>query len=182
MLSLPCMKVHFSLQNSQKTSCMVCDALTFLLDNIFIRFGTKLYRQVAGIPMGTNCAPLVADLFLFCHERHFMMSLSDDKQADIIDAFNTTSRYLDDILNINNNYFQNTASRIYPAELQLNKANTSDIEASFLGSHLTISNDTVSTKIYDKRDDLNCEIVEFSFLDGYVLRSTSYGVYISQLI
>ena len=48
--------------------------------------------------MGTNCAPLVADLFLFCYERDFMRSLSDDKQADVIDAFNTTSRYLDDIL------------------------------------------------------------------------------------
>ena len=95
-------------------SCQnVCDALTFLLDNIFIRFGTKLYRQVVGIPMGTNCAPLVADLFLFCYERDFMMSLSDDKQADVIDAFNTTSRYLDDILNINNVYFENMVSLKY---------------------------------------------------------------------
>ena len=50
--------------------------------------------------MGTDCAPLVADLFLFCYERDFMMSLSGDKQADIIDVFNTSSRYLDDILNI----------------------------------------------------------------------------------
>ena len=74
--------------------------------------------------MGTNCAPLVADLFLFCNERDFMMSLSDDKQADIIDAFNTTSRYLDDILNIDDIYFDNIVSQIYPAELQLNKANT----------------------------------------------------------
>ena len=58
-------------------SCQnLCDALTFLLDNIFIRFGTKLYRQVVGIPMGTNCAPLVADFFLFCYERDFMMSLA----------------------------------------------------------------------------------------------------------
>ena len=57
--------------------------------------------------MGTNCAPLVADLFLFCYERDLMMFLSDDKQADIIDVFNTTSRYLDDILNINNVYFDN---------------------------------------------------------------------------
>ena len=66
-------------------SCQnVCDALTFLLDKIFIRFGTKLNRQVVGIPMGTNCAPLVAYLFLFCYERDFMMYLSDDKQADII--------------------------------------------------------------------------------------------------
>ena len=104
--------------------------------------------------MGTNCAPLVADLFLFCYERDFMMSLSDDKQADVIDAFNTTSRYLDDILNINNVYFENMVSQIYPSELQLNKANASDTEAAFLDLHLSISNDIVSTKIYDKRNKL----------------------------
>ena len=75
-----------------------------MLDNIFNRFVTNLYRQVVGIPMGTNCAPLVANLFLSCYWRDFIMSLSGDKQADVINAFNTTSRYLDDILNINNVY------------------------------------------------------------------------------
>ena len=132
---------HFLLRKKTKNyrawSCKnVCDALTFLLDNIFVLFGTKLYRQVVGIPMGTNCAPLVADLFLFCYERDFMMSLSDYIQADIIDAFNTKSRYLNDILNINYVYFDNMASQIYPSELQLNKANTSDTEAAFLDLHL----------------------------------------------
>ena len=72
--------------------------------------------------MGTNCAPLVVVLFLFCYEGDFMMPLSDDKQADTIGAFNTTSRYLDDILNINYIYFDNMVSRIYPAELQLKKS------------------------------------------------------------
>ena len=129
-----------------------------------------------------NCAPLVADLFLFRYKRDFMMSLSDDKQADVIDAFNTTSRYLDDILNINNDCFNNVVSQMYPSELQLSKANTTDIEAAFLELHLSISNDIVSTKIYDKRDDFDFEIVNFPFLDGDVPRSTSYGVYISQLI
>ena len=86
-------------------SCQnVCDALSFLLDNIYIRFGTKLYRQIVGIPMGTNCAPLAADLFLFCYESDFMKDLSSDNQADIIKAFNSTSRYLDDLLNIDNPY------------------------------------------------------------------------------
>ena len=140
-------------------SCQnVCDALTFLLDNIFIQFGTKLYRQVVGIPMGTNCAHLVADLFLFCYERDFMMFLSDDKQADVID----------DILNINNVYFANMVSQIYPSVLQVNKANTSDTETAFLGLHLSISYDIVSTTIYDKRDDFDFEIVNFPFLDGDV--------------
>ena len=61
-----------------------------------------------------------------------MMSLSDDKQADIMDTFNTTSRYLDDILNINNIYFDTMVSQIYPSELQLNKANTSNTKAAFV--------------------------------------------------
>ena len=80
--------------------------------------------------MGTNCALLFAELFLFCYERDCMMSLSDDKKADIIAAFNTTFRYLDDFLNINNVYFDTMVSQIYQSELQ-HRANTSDTEATF---------------------------------------------------
>ena len=80
-----------------------------------------------------------------------MMSLSGDKQADVIDAFITTSRYLGDILNINV-YFDNMVGQIYPSKLLLNNVNTSDTEASFIDLHLSSSNGIVSTKIYDKRD------------------------------
>ena len=151
-------------------SCQnVCKALLYLLDNIYIRFGTKLYRQIVGIPMGPNCALIVADLFLFCYEKDFMMFLvSDVKQAEIIEAFKSTSRYLDDLLNIDYPYFEGMVNRIYPPELQLNKANTSDTEASFLDLHLSISNGFVSSKIYDKRDDFYFDIVNFPFLDGDV--------------
>ena len=65
----------------------------FSWNNVYIRFGTKLYRQIVAIPMGTSCAPLVADLFLFRYERDFMKDLSSDSQADVIKAFNSTSRY-----------------------------------------------------------------------------------------
>ena len=160
----------------------MCEALTFLLDNIYIRFGSKLYRQIVGIPMGTNCAPLVADLFLFCYERDFMLSLSEENQSGVIEAFNSTSWYLDDLLDIDNNFFDSMVNRIYPSELQLNKANVSDAEASFLDLHLSISDGFMKTKIYDKRDDFDFDIVNFPFLDGDVPRSASYGVYISQLI
>ena len=164
-------------------SCQnVCDALTFLLDNIFIRIGTKLYRQVVGIPMGTNCAPLVADLFLFCYERDFMMSLSDDKQADVVDAFNTTSRYLDDILNVNNVYFGSVVGRVCPSGLQLGRAGASDTEAAFLDLHLSFSNDIVSAGVCGKRDDFDFEIVHFPFLDGDDPRSASCGVSVSRLV
>ena len=132
--------------------------------------------------MGTNCAPLVAGLFLFCYERDFMKDLSNGNQADVIKAFNSTSRYLDDLLNINNPYFEGMVNQIYPHVLQLNKANTSDTEAPFLDLHLSISNCFVSSKIYDKRDDFDFDIVNIPFSDDDVPRRPSYGVYISQLI
>ena len=62
-------------------------------------------------------------LFLFCYERNFMMSLSEEKQSEVIEAFSSTSTYLDDLLNIDNDYFDGLSSQIYPSELQLNKAN-----------------------------------------------------------
>ena len=128
--------------------------------------------------MGTNCAPLVADLFLFCYGRDFMISLSNDNQADIIKAFNSTSRYLDDVLNIDNPYFEGMVNLIYPPELQLNKANTSDTEAPFLDLHLSISNGFVSSKIYDKHDDF--DYCKFS-LFGWRCSTSSFlrSVYLS---
>ena len=108
--------------------------------------------------MGTNCAPLVADLFLYCYERDFMTFLFDDNQADTIEAFTSTSRYLDDLLNIDNHYTLSGFKSLY------------------------LSNCFVSSKIYDKRDDFDFDIVNFPFLDDDVPRRPSYGVYISQLI
>ena len=76
------------------------------------------------------CSP-VADLFLFCYERDFILPLPDKNQTDIIEAFNSTSRYLDDLLNIDNPYFEQMVGQIYLTELQINKANSSDSEAPF---------------------------------------------------
>ena len=160
----------------------MCEALTFLLDNIYIIFGSTLYRQIVCIPMGTNCAPLVAYLFLFCYEKDFILSLSEDTQSGVIEAFNSTSRYLGDLLNIDNNFFDSRINRIYPSELQLNKANVSYADASFLDLHLSVSDGFVMTKNYDKRDDFDFDIVDFPFLDDNVPRSASCGIYSSQLI
>ena len=105
------------------------------------------------------------------------MSLSVENQSEIIEAFSSTSRYLDDLLNIDNTYFDGLISQIYPSELQLNKANSSDTKAAFLDLHLSIVNGFVPCKIYDKRDDFDFEIVNFPFLAGDVPRVASYGVY-----
>ena len=109
-----------------------------------------------------------------------MLSLSDDNQSEVIEAFNSTSRYLDDLLDIDNTFFDSMVNHIYPSELRLNKDNASDTEAFFLDLHLSISDGFVKTKFFDKRDAVN--IVNFPFLDGDVPRSTSYGVNISQPI
>ena len=111
-----------------------------------------------------------------------MKSLTKEKQYDLIDAFNSTSRYLDDLLNIDNIHFEHMVHRIYPAELQLNKANASDTEAAFVDLNLSIHNDIVSTKIYDKRDAFKFGIVNFLFLYGDVPRRPSYDVYLSHFI
>ena len=91
-------------------------------------------------------------------------------------------KHQSDLLNIDNPYFKQMVCQIYPTELQLNKASSSDTEAPFLDLDLSITNGIVSTKIDDNRDDFNFEIVNFPFLDGDVPRSPSYGVYILQLI
>ena len=106
--------------------------------------------------MDTNCVPLVADLFMFCYERDFIMSPSEDTEA-----FSSTSRYLDHLLNVDNKYFDDLINQIYSTELQLNKVYFSEIEAPFLDLHLSILDGFISYKIYDKRLDFDFEIVNF---------------------
>ena len=84
-----------------------------------------------------------------------MLSMSDNNQTDIIEAFNSISRYLDDLLNIGNPYFEQRVGQIYPTKLQLNKVNSSDIEAPFLDLNLSITNGIVSSNLYDKEDEFN---------------------------
>ena len=90
--------------------------LSFFLSTIYLQdLARNCVDKIVGnrIPMGTNCAPLVAGLILFYYERDFMLSLSDSNQADDIEAFNFTSRYLDDLLNSDNPYFEQTVSQIH---------------------------------------------------------------------
>ena len=93
--------------------------LEFLIDNIFVSFGGTLFQQVVGIPMGTNCAPLLADLFLYSYESEFLQKLVKDKKIHEARAFNFTYRYIDDVLSINNSRFAEFLPLIYPPELEV---------------------------------------------------------------
>ena len=138
-----------------------------------------VYQQIVGNPKGTNYAPFIADLFLFCYKRDFMSNLHKSEHYDLIDMFNDTSRYLDDIFTIDNPAFEKHIPYIYPTELQLNKANTSDKETSFLDLNIKVIGSYVHTSVYDKRDDFGFPIVNLRWLSDDVPRLPPYGVYIS---
>ena len=136
------------------------------MENIYVQFDGMVYQQTVGIPMGTNFAPLIADLFPYCYERDFISNLQKSKRFDLIDEFNDTSRYLEDKFTIDNPTFAEHIPYIYPRELQLNKANTSDKETSFLDLNIKVIGNDIHTSVYDKRDDFGFPIVNFPWLSG----------------
>ena len=111
-----------------------------------------------------------------------MSDLHKSKRYDLIDMFNDTSRYLDDIFTIDNPEFQKHIPDIYPAELQLNKAKSADNETSFLDLNIKVICSGIHTSVYDKRDDFGFSIVNFPWLSLAVPRLSSYGIYIAQLV
>jgi hypothetical protein len=156
--------------------------LGFLVDNIYVVFGDQVFQKSVGIRMGTNYAPLLADLFLYSYAARFVQKLlrfNNKKQAV---SFNHAFRYMY-ILLINNHTFHNYVHLTYPNQLEIKDTTESDKSASYLGILLNIdSNGRLTTSLYYKRDDLDFSIVNFPFLYSKIPLSTAYGVYISQLI
>ena len=145
--------------------------------------GGEVFQQVVGIPMGTNCAPLLADLFLYSYEAEFVQSLIKGGNRRLAKSFNFTYRYIDDVLSLNNPKFSDYINDIYPVELEIKETTDDKHHSSFLDLLLTFDfNGRLRVKIYDKRDDFNFDIVNFPFLCGNIPQSPSYGVYVSQLI
>ena len=161
----------------------LCLAIDFLIDNIYVRFGSSVFRQVIGIPMGTNSAPLLADLFLHTFEYDFMVKTM---KKDITKAiqFNNTFRYIDDLFSINNVDFGNYISVIYPSESQLTDTSTSSTEVCYLDTNIKTdgTNTPFRISIYDKRDDFIFRIVSFPHMDSNIPVNPAYGVYISQVV
>ena len=157
--------------------------LEFLVDNIFVVFGGKVFQQIVGIQMGTNCAPLLADIFLYSYEAEFIQSLLSTGKKKIAFQFNFTYRYIDDVLSNNNPDFENYLGQMYPAELEIKDTTESNTSASYLDLLLSIeSYGQLRTSLYDKRDYFNFHITNFPFLSSNIPSSLAYGVFISQLI
>ena len=157
--------------------------LEFLVDNIFVVFAGKVFQQIIGIPMGTNCAPLLADIFLYSYEAKFIQSLLSAGKRRLASQFNFTYRYIDDVLSINNPDFENYLGQMYPPELEIKDTTESNTSASYLDLLLSIGRGgQLHTSLYDKRDDFNFHITNFPFLSINIPSSPAYGVFISQLI
>ena len=155
----------------------IINMLELLVDNIFVVFEGKVFQQIVGIPMGTNCAPLLA------YEAELLQSLLSTVKKKLASQFNFTYRYIDDLLSINNPDFENYLGQMYPAELEINDTTESNTSASYLDLLLSIESDgQLRTSLYDKRDDFNFHITNFPFLSSNIQSSPAYGVFISQLI
>ncbi|KAK3091363.1 hypothetical protein FSP39_019254 [Pinctada imbricata] len=115
--------------------------LNFLIDNNFVVFGGKVFQQIVGIPMGTNCAPLLADIFLYSYEAEFIQSLVSEGKRYLASDFNFTYRYIDDVLSINNPKFADNLSSIYPSELEVKETTETNNSASYLDIMLSYDTD-----------------------------------------
>jgi hypothetical protein len=156
--------------------------LNFLIDNIFVQFGGIIFQQIVGIPMGTNAAPLLADLFLYSYESEFIQHLQKSGAKKQCHSFNLTFRYIDDVLSINNPKFSEYLDVIYPSELEIKDTSDSPNFVNFLDLCLEINDNKLTTCLYDKRDDFNFNIVNFPFLSSNIPSSPAYGVFVSQLV
>jgi hypothetical protein len=171
---------HYSDSTKKFAETDIFNMLEFLIDNIFSMFGGRVL-----IPMGTNCAPLLADQFLYSYEADFMQWLLKKNEKKLPRSFNFTFRYIDDILSLNNSRFGDSVDRIYPIELEIKDTTDTDRSTSCVDIHLELDSEgRLGTKRYDKRDDFNFPIVNFLFICSNIPAAPAYGVYIyiSQMI
>ena len=152
--------------------------LDFLIDNIFVECGWVIFQQIIWIPMGTNCAPLLADLFLYSYEAEFIQTLIKSGKRHLAKSFCFTYRYIDDVLSINNPKFGDYINIIYLVD-----TTDADHHASYLYLLLKYDNfHRLQVKLYDKMEYFNFDIVNFPFLCSNIPQSPAYGVFVSQLI
>ena len=157
--------------------------IEFLVDNLYVRFGEQLFRQMVGIPMAIYCAPLLADLFLYSYENEFLDKLIKEDKRTLARKFNLSYRYIDDLISFNSKRFEEFISDIYPKELTISETTESTSVASYLDLlFIQDKSNYITTKLYDKRDAFEFHILNFPFMSSNIPSAPTYGIYASQLI
>ena len=162
---------------------MFCCVFTLDTRYLLISYEFNVFQQIVVISMGTNCVPLLADIFLYSYEAEFIQSLLSTRRKQLASRFNFTYRYIDDVLSVNNPEFENYLGQMYPVELEMKDTTESNTSASYLDLLLSIGRDgQLHTSIFDKREEFNFHITNVPFLSSNIPTSPAYGVFISQLI
>ena len=155
----------------------------WLIDNIYVILGDKCFKQVIGIPMGTDCAPFLANLFLFAYEFQWIDKQRKANKYKLLNKFLGCGRYIDDLLMINNDHTMDKVMfDIYPEELILVPDKSTGKSVSFLDLKLVIEDSVIYSHIYDKRDIFDFPVVNFPILSGNIPLSSSYGVFIGEIV
>ena len=155
----------------------------FLVDNFYVRFGGQLFRQTVGIPMGTNCVPLLDDLFLYSYQNEVLDKLIKEGKRKLARKFNLSYCYIDDLISSSNTGFKEFISDIYPKELIISETTEYTSVVSYLDLLFTRDeNSNFTTKLYDKRDVFGLHIMNFPFMSSNIPSAPAYCVYASQLI
>ena len=154
-------------------------AETTCILQIILAFGGCRFRQVIGIPMGTNCAPLLADLFLYSYDNEFLDNMIRSDHRRLARSFNLCYRYIDYFIVFIDITFLDYLIEVYPSEPTVEKANKSDHLADYLDlTFIKDSGGKLITRLYDKRDDFDFHVVNFPFPSSHIPFGPSYGVYI----
>ena len=157
-------------------------ALDTLIDNIYVTVGNTVFRQKIGIPMGTDCAPFLANLFLHVYENDFMEK-NRRKEWHLCQILSRNHRYIDDMIVFNaKDKFDRIRDDIYPAALTLNAENEDRTQENFLDLDISIKSGRMHVKLYDKRNAFGFPIVNFPFLCGNIPKRIGSSVIISQLV
>ena len=149
--------------------------LEYVIDNAFFQVGDKVFRQIIGIPMGSDPAPFIANLFLYVYENRFMTNL---KKNDLARAKNLRHvfRFIDDLIALNDNEeFMRSHKEIYPPEMELKVENENNYSASFLDLALAVNEGVIDTKLFDKRDAFNFSVVRMPYKCSNIPRKMFYS-------
>ena len=150
-------------------------AVKFLLDNCHFKFGNKTFRQIVGIPMGSDPAPYFANLFLYCYESTWLNKMKKGNSL-LARKFGSVFRYIDDLLAINDGgEFEKHYPEIYPSELELKKENVVNTETNFFELNIRLSERLFHTKLYDKRDEFGFHISRLPFKDSNIPHRMFYS-------
>ena len=170
-----------------KTLSIDCDTLIklmhWLIDNIFETFGDVCIQQVTGIPMGTDCAPFLANLFCYSYEFEWVDKQIKLKKFHLIKHFKVCCRYIDDLFLPNNFDTMNKVMyQIYPKESTLVPDNFDSLTVPYLDLLLSVKNGVTTALVFDKRDAFDFPIVNFPTLTGNIPIKSSYGVFVCELV